>query len=64
MSANLNPVTYIDRDGARWTVKEFEYKGQPVLRLRVVEPNERPKQVIFHKADADMLIAMIEHAKQ
>jgi hypothetical protein len=57
-------MTYIDRDGARWTVKESTYKGQQVLALRVVEPISGMRQVVFHKADADMLIAMIAHAKQ
>lgn len=62
VSISLAPITYIDRDGARWTVKEGEHAGQPVLKLRVEEASGTPKEVVFYKADAEILGALIEIA--
>jgi hypothetical protein len=62
--AKFSALTYIDRDSAAWKVEPGTHdETQPVIRIMVTEAGEDPKVVVFHADDADMLIALIEQAR-
>lgn len=58
-------LTFIDRDNASWTVdKGFldDNPELPVLRLKAVEADGIPTQIVFHKDDAFFIAWLIEQA--
>jgi hypothetical protein len=59
----LPPLTYIDRDNAAWQAQSGFYAEQPTIRLVVKEEGKEARAVVFHTDDADMLIALIEQAR-
>jgi hypothetical protein len=58
-------LTFIDRDNASWTVDEGLLDNDPelpILRLKVVEDDGIPTQIVFHKDDAAFIAWLIKHA--